>query len=52
MACVGLMPILSAAFMIRELCRRNKVDTLDIPEPTLPVFESPKKKKKDEEEVK
>lgn len=49
MGCVGLMPILSAAFMVRELCRRNKVDTAEMPEPKLPVFESPKKPKKEED---
>jgi hypothetical protein len=46
MACVALMPIISALILVKELCRRNKKDPETEKEPELPVFDLKKKKDK------
>mmetsp|Transcript_17295 Transcript_17295/g.12357 ORF Transcript_17295/g.12357 Transcript_17295/m.12357 type:complete len:114 (+) Transcript_17295:1516-1857(+) len=44
--CCALMPLLKALIIIREMCRRIREYKQDKPEPTLPIFELPKKEKK------
>mmetsp|Transcript_31962 Transcript_31962/g.31233 ORF Transcript_31962/g.31233 Transcript_31962/m.31233 type:complete len:216 (-) Transcript_31962:223-870(-) len=46
LGCCALMPILKAIIIIKEMYRRSKEYEIEAQEPTMPVFELPKKEKK------